>query len=164
MLLVTQSQPGMVFHDLRSTSSVTSKTLAKWRSATHLLGQFYPDPDMQWCFVNSPSNNFGLVSKVVRTNLKRIGSGGKIYFYLYIAPIRVVCYILLRLGVNFSACEARKRECARVAAAKYIIPQLQAQEATATISGTNWILVLTHRSILYNPCVPMQRVYTQATY
>ena len=73
----------MVFHDLRSTSSVTSKTLTKWRNATRLLSQFYPDPDMQWCFFNSSSNNFGLVSKVVRTNLKRMGSGGKIYFYLY---------------------------------------------------------------------------------
>ena len=73
----------MVFHDLRSTSSVTMKTSRKWRNAIRSLSQFYPDPDMQWCFFNSSSNNFGLVSKVVRTNLKRIGSGGKIYFYLY---------------------------------------------------------------------------------
>ena len=102
----------MVFHDLRSTTSVTLKTSRKWRNATRLLSQLYPDPDIQWCFVHSPSNDFGLVSKMVRTNLKKMGSGGKIYFYLYIARILVVCYILLRLGLdNFSA--KRKRANAR---------------------------------------------------
>ena len=65
----------MVIHDLRNMSSSTVRLIRGRRRCMSVVGQIYPCPDMQWCFVNS-SPRFGTIAASLRATLKKVGGKG----------------------------------------------------------------------------------------